>query len=362
MKGLIGLLTAACLMAGCGAGGGGGDSATDTGAPSETLQPVLRTKVKGIIVDQEGNAVAGASIIDGNKTVTSDDNGNYELFVSTRSRSVVLVVKKDGYATNAKQLPVATDVPASLDIKLFADKISTTFTAASGGTFPIAGNASVKIAPDSIKTAEGTRYTGTVTIAASYFDPDTEDGVEAFPEPYAGIDNGQQSILRSVGVIEVKLYDAGRRPLQLDPAKPATLIYPATSAADGATAIPLWHYDEAKRIWVREGEAKLLENGTYEAKVKHFTLWNADIPSPVSEGTRLKGCTGNTDGNPAAYVKVTVRGSGLRLKALTDAAGTFEIYVPSGIPLRINYNAGIGVDVLPLEPGQVRQLDCQIMS
>jgi hypothetical protein len=352
-------MAAACLMAGC--GGGGSDRTTDEGTPTETLQPVLRTKVKGKIVDQDGEKVAGASVIDGNKTVTSDENGEYELFVSTRSKFVVLVVKKDGYATNAKQLPVATDVPASLDIKLFKDDFSTTFTSASGGTFTT-GNAVVKIEPNSIKTAEGMPYSGTVSITVNYFNPDTDKGVEGFPEPYAGLDDGQESILRSVGVIEVKLLDAVRRPLQLDPAKPATLTYPATSAADGASSIPLWHYDEAKRIWVREGEATVQGDGTYRGTVKHFTLWNADIPSLVSEGTRIKGCTKNTDGKPAAYVRVTVRGSGLRLKGLTDGDGTFETYVPSGIPLRINYNVGIEIEVPPLTPGEVRQLNCQVMS
>lgn len=365
IKGLIGLLIAASLVGGCGGGGSGSDSGA--GTSNGTLPPVLTTTVKGKILDKEGQPVAGASIIDGNKKVSSGADGSYELVVSTRSKFAVLVVKKDGYATNAKQVPVATNQPASLDIKLFEDEVRTSFAATAGGTFVTAGEASVKIEPNSVQTANGQPYPGTVTIAVNYFNPDTAEGVEAFPEPYAGIDNGQQSVLRSVGVIEVKLYDSTGRPLQLDAAKPATLTYPATSVAEGESSIPLWYYDEAKRIWVREGAATLQEDGTYQGTVKHFTLWNADIPYLVSQGTRLKGCAKDADGKPAAYVSATIRGSGLQLRGLTDADGAFEAYVPSGITLRVGYYAGgklegVEVEVPPLTPGEVRQLDCQVIS
>jgi uncharacterized membrane protein len=119
IKGLTGLLIAAILLGGC--GGGGSSSASGTGTSNETLKPVLTTKVKGKILDKQGEPVAGASIIDEKKTVSSGADGSYELVVSTRSKFAVLVVKKDGYATNAKQVPVATDRIALLDLKLFAD-------------------------------------------------------------------------------------------------------------------------------------------------------------------------------------------------------------------------------------------------
>lgn len=364
IKGLTGLLIAAILLGGC--GGGGSSSTSGTGTTNETLKPVLTTKVKGKILDKQGEPVAGASIIDGKKTVSSGADGSYELVVSTRSKFAVLVVKKDGYATNAKQVPVATDRIALLDIKLFDDEVRTTFAAASGGTFVTAGEASVKIEPNSVQTADGKPYSGNVTVAVNYFSPDTAEGVEAFPEPYAGIDNGQQSVLRSVGIIEVKLYGSNGNSLQLDAAKPATLTYPATSVAEGVASIPLWYYDEAERIWVREGEATL-QDGTYQGTVKHFTLWNADIPYLVSEGTRLKGCAKDADGKPAPYVSVKVRGSGLQLRGLTDAGGAFETYVASGITLRVGYYIGgkldgVEVEVPPLTSGEVRQLDCQLIS
>jgi hypothetical protein len=131
--------------------------------------------------------------------------------------------------------------------------------------------------------------------------------------------------------------------------------------------VPLWYYDEEARIWVREGEALLQGDGTYLATVKHFTLWNADKPYLVAEGTLLKGCAKDANGQPVAAMYASVKGNGVILWGTTGEDGTFETYVPSGVTLYVRYYSAVEtspyeVEVSPLQAGEVRQLECQVVA
>jgi hypothetical protein len=357
IKNFIACMLVGSLLAGC--GGGSGTASTT----ASTQQLASTTLVKGKILDKQDQPIAGASIAAGNTTVGSGADGGYEIAVDKSAKSVVLLVKKTGYGTNAQEVLISGDRTSIQDVNLFADDIQSTLAAATGGTIVASNNASVKIEANSIQTVDGKPYAGNVTVSVSYHGPDTLEGIQAFPQPYSGTDNGQLAVLRSVGVIEVKLADNSGNPLQLNPAIPATLTYPATSVAEGAVTIPLWYYDEAKRIWVREGEVTLQADGSYQGTVKHFTLWNADKPYLVAEGTKLKGCVKDANGNPGPISMVTIQGTGLLLRGVTDTSGTFEAYVASGTKLWVSYYFSatpVEVEVPALSAGEVRQLDCQI--
>ncbi|MGV8893715.1 MAG: astroprincin family protein [Burkholderiaceae bacterium] len=355
IKNFIACLLVSGLLAGC-----GGDSASTA---DSTQQLAATTMVKGKILDKQDQPISAALIAVGDTTVPSGVDGSYEIAVSQNVKSVVLLVKKAGYGTNAKEVLVSGDRISVQDINLFADDIQSTIAASAGGTIFAANNASVKIEPNSIQTIDGKAYTDNVTVSVNYHGPDTLEGIQAFPQPYSGIDNSQQAVLRSVGVIEVKLSDSTGKPLQLNSAVPATLTYPATSVAEGATNIPLWYYDEAQRTWIREGQVTLQADGTYQGTVKHFTLWNVDKPYLVAENTRLKGCLKDASGNPVKGGVASIRGSGFATAGNTDNLGTFESYVPSGTKLEVSYYFNIAsrvlVDVPALSAGEVRQLACQ---
>lgn len=80
----------------------------------------------------------------------------------------------------------------------------------------------------------------------------------------------------------VELTGASGEKLQLAPRKPATITMPmdASVLAHAPASIPLWHFDEAKGIWVEEGSATKKGN-VYTGSVSHFSFWNFDWPQDL---------------------------------------------------------------------------------
>jgi hypothetical protein len=225
----------------------------------------------------------------------------------------------------------------------------------------------VVIPANAIQTAAGAAYTGTVTVGASYYNPDTIEGVQAFAAPYEGTDAGARSPLVTVGVIEVKLSDAAGEPLQLKAGFPATLTYPASSTAAGAATIPLWYYDEVTRVWVREGQATRQASGTYVASVTHFTLWNVDFPGATAT---INGCFRDSLGNAVTRAgAIGLRGQGWMHtgSGFNPDGGNFTIArAPANMPLELysalSPAAFAPVAIAALSPGEVRQLPCVVVT
>jgi hypothetical protein len=322
-------------------------------------------------------AVANAQVQFAGQTAVTAADGHFSFAVTSSSESMVMLIKKVGYATNAKDVPLKSGATTNFAIKLFADQVSKTFDAAAGSTLSMANGASAVIPARGLQTSAGVIYTGTVTAGASYFGPDTLDGVLAFPAPYVGTDAGVQAPLITAGVIEVKLTDAAGNLLQLKAGSPATLTYPATSVSAGAASIPMWYYDETSKMWLREGVATLQSNGMYQASVSHFTPWNIDFPVPTAT---IKGCFQDALGRPiSAAGLMRLRGTGwdrILFGTAPNADGNFTInWVPSGTPLELYSNTAPSDNsiltqtevfspvVIPsLAAGEVRQLACVVVK
>jgi hypothetical protein len=352
-------LAAAATLAvvACG-GGGGSDSSSATPAPAATT-------ISGKVQSAAGQPVTGASVQAAGQKATTGADGRFSFDVAATETNTVVLVKKTGFASNAKDAPVAASSTTDITIKLFADQVSSSFNAASGTTLSPNG-AGVVIPANAIQTAAGAAYTGTVTVGASYYNPDTLEGVQAFAAPYEGLEAGARAPLITVGVIEVKLLDAAGNPLQLKAGFPATLTYPASSTSAGAATIPLWYYDEASRVWVREGLASQQAGGSYVASVTHFTSWNADFPGVQAT---INGCFRDSQGNVATRAgSVGLRGQGwMHTGTGFNPDGNFTIrLVPANMPLEL-YSAASPAAFAPvaipaLALGEVRQLPCVVVT
>jgi hypothetical protein len=350
---------AATLLVACGGGGGSSpDSGPATPAPAATT-------ISGTVQSDAGQPVTGASVQAAGKTATTGADGRFSFDVAATETNTVVLVKKTGFATNAKDAPVAAGNTTDITIKLFADQVKSTFSAASGTTLAPNG-ASVVIPPNAIQTAAGTAYTGTVTVGASYYNPDTVEGVQAFAAPYEGTDAGVRVPLITVGVIEVKLTDALGNPLQLKDGFPATLTYPASSTSAGAATIPLWYYDEATRVWVREGQASQQAGGSYLASVTHFTSWNMDFKGVSAT---IKSCFHDSQGNLVTRAgTVGLRGQGwMNTRTVIAEDGNFTLtFVPANMQLElysaVSPAAFTSVAIPALAPDEVRQLPCVVVT
>jgi Carboxypeptidase regulatory-like domain len=342
---------------------GGGSSPASVTSPVTTPVVAAPSVVSGLIQDAAGLPLAGASVSIGAKSVATGADGAYKFDTDVGATSAVVLVKKSGFATTAKEIPLTAGLTSQVNVKLFADQVVTTFNSAAAANVAVNG-ASVQIPASSLKYADGTAFTGVATINASYYSPDTVQGVQAFAGPYTGDEAGVRSPLISMGFVEVKLADATGRALQLKTGSLATLTLPASSNAGLASSIPLWFYDEATQIWRREGSATRQTNGSYQGTVAHFTLWNADFKGATAT---LKGCFVDAAGLPVTNVGlVGLRTTGwsqmliVRASAF-DASGNFTILnVPADRPLEF-YSSAVpanfaSVAIPALSVGEIRTL------
>jgi hypothetical protein len=338
-------------------GGGGGSSTTSTPVVAEP------GTIKGIVQDGSNNPLAGATVTAVGKTVTTGADGAFSFTTDPAATQAVVLVKKSGFSTVAKEVPVSAGTTSSSNIKVFADQVSTTFSSTTAANIAV-GTAKVQIPANALKYADGTDFTGTVKIGASYYSPDTVQGVQAFAGPYIGDNAGVQSPIISMGFVEVKLTDSAGKALQLKTGSLSTLTIPASSNAGNAATIPMWFYEEARAIWVREGTATRQADGTYQATVAHFTIWNADF---IGLTATLKGCFVDAAGLPIANVgAIGLRTTGWN-KVLTlgvnigEAPGAFTLArIPAGVPLEL-YSANspatfTSVSIPALATGEVRTL------
>jgi Carboxypeptidase regulatory-like domain len=348
-------LAAGTLLA-CGGGGGESPSSTATSIAAPSI-----TYVSGIVKNSAGSPLAGALVLTAGQTATTGADGSYKLDASSAGDNTVVLVKKSGFTTTAKEVPLLAASTTQIDIVLFADQVSTTFNAATAANIPVNG-AVVQIPANAIQTASGADFTGTVSLGASYYSPDTAQGAQAFAGPYTGTDAGAQSPIVSMGFMEVKLTDPAGNPLQLK--APATLTFPASSNSANAASVPLWFYDEASKIWKREGQANLQANGSYQGSVAHFTIWNVDFKGVTAT---IKGCFRDAAGQAVSDVgfaglRTTGWSQTLFLRSSTGTApGDFTILnVPADRPLEL-YSANSPATFAPqaiaaLAPGETRTL------
>ncbi len=359
LRGLLASVTACALIA---CGGGGGDSTTTpvipvTAAPAATL-------VAGKVLGATGTPIAGATISAAGAFLTTGSDGSYTFSLdSATTTTTVVLVKKTGYATTAKEMPIASGTTTQINLQLFANQVSTTFSGVSSASIPVNG-ATVTIPANAVKLADGGNYTGTVSIGASYYSPDTLQGVQAFAGPYTGVDAAGTSPIISMGFIEVKLTDASGSPLQLKIGSPATLTFPASSNSANTTSVPMWFYDETAKIWKNEGSAARQADGSYQGSVTHFTIWNVDFKGATAT---IKGCLRDAAGQPISNVgSAGLRSTGWsQTLFLRDPAGTapgdFTILnVPANLPLEL-YSASspstfTALAIPAIAPGTTRTL------
>ena len=335
------ILSASVLAAMLGLSGCGGDDSTS--APVENPTTVNeQSTISGTIVDASGTPLANTTVKMGDTLFTTDNTGSYRFELPTldAATKTVVFVKKSGYLSTARELVLLPEQSYQLDVTLSPDQVSTAFSSSAGITDLLVSGATVSIPANGVSYADGTPFTGTVNIAANYYNPDSVEGAQSFAQPFMGqnADGSDETGLVTVGVIDVKLTDpATGNELNLASGTRATLTYPAASTDQDLDSIPLWYYDEDKMIWVKDGSATRQADGSYRGEVSHFTLWNLDIPLNQAKAL-VKGCivdAGTKVPFTDAFV-AEVYGRGHFNSGYADRQGKFSFYVPVNTPLTLS--------------------------
>ena len=292
----------------------------------------------GRITDDFGAPLSGASVEAGASSAVTDANGVFFLAPATLpSRNAILTVKHSGFFDFSRAYLVHDKGLQSVNIQLLKRQVTQTFDAAQGATIQ-SGDVRIEFKANSIATAGGSAYSGTVNVYARYLDPEDTNLSRRMPGDLRGLDaSGETRTLTTYGMIGVELATPGGDPLQLADGYEATITLPIPAGQQTAAPaeIPLWHFDLSTARWIEEGSAQR-SGDQYVGKVRHFTFWNFDTGAPA---VHLSGraVIGN-DQKPldGALVQLTIPSSGYTSFAFTDANGNFGGFVPQGEVMQLD--------------------------
>jgi len=304
--------------------------------PPDLTTKVNSAKVSGFVTDENNDPVTGATVKVGTRSITTDEYGYFEVNnVEVVKNAATVTVTQTGYFPGIKTYIAAADKSAFFRIKLIPKNIAGTVNGASGGVVSLSNGLSISFPANAVvNETSGAAYSGQVNVAAYWINPTSDDLNSEMPGDLRALNaDGAMQFLTTYGMAAVELTGASGEKLQIADGKKAalTMPIPASILSSAPASIALWHFDEAKGLWIEEGQAT--KNGNnYVGEVSHFSFWNCDVPANFVQFN----CTiVNADGEPIPFagVKISVVSNPQNAAwGYTDTTG----YVGGAIPANAN--------------------------
>ncbi|HEU5164498.1 MAG TPA: PKD domain-containing protein [Chitinophagaceae bacterium] len=239
----------------------------------------VTASVAGNVTDLNNAPVSGALVAAGTFTNTTDANGQFTLRdIQLYKDAGFVTVTKAGYFSGSRTFLVNANTTNNIKIQLLPKTVSGTIASSSGGNVDVTGGAKINFTASSfVNAASNTAYSGDVSVAGYYLNPDDANFREYMPGDLRGVSTAnKEGILNSFGMLSVEMNNAGGQKLQLAEGKTATITIPIPSPMQAAAPanISLWYFDETKGIWKEEGTATK-QSTNYVGTVSHFSFWNA---------------------------------------------------------------------------------------
>lgn len=293
--------------------------------------------VRGIVVDENNQAVSGATVTSGTSNTTTDRYGVFRFTNINLSKTNGYVkIVKQGYFTGTRSFVTTAGRIHNIRIKLIPKTNAGTFSGAAGGMITISGGGKMVMPANAVTDAGGTAYSGIVNVAMVWIDPTAADLPEIVPGDLRGITTtGEERGLETYGMLGVEMTGTGGQVLKIAAGKTAELTFPIPTAIAGTApaTIDLWHFNEAKGRWIQEGTA-VKTGSNYIAQVSHFSFWNCDAPFPLINLSFTLINAANSQ--PLVNVLVRIkRANGSYGSGWTDSVGFVSGKVPKNEPLTL---------------------------
>lgn len=299
---------------------------------------LVESSLIGQVVDENGNALEGVYMLNGNHSTETDENGVF-LFtdVMMNEYGQLITAEEDGYFLGAKMVEPRVGSQNFTQFILMTKESIGTISSETGGNVSSAEGVQISFPANGIKDANDNIYSGTVQVYAKFLDPRADDLNGIMPGDLRAVNAESDFVqLETYGMIAVELEDPAGNALNLADDTEATIEIPLSTELAGIApqTIPLWHFDEANGYWVEEGEATL-SGDKYVGTVSHFSFWNCDYPYPL---VQLSGNVVDGNGNGLSYltVQATLTNGNSTGYAYTDDAGHYEGKVPQGEEMTIS--------------------------
>jgi hypothetical protein len=260
------------------------DPGTGGGATGVNDNVMVTAGVRGIVVNENNQPVAGAIVSSGTNTTTTDRYGVFQFSnISLSKENGHVKIEKPGYFTGHRSFATTAGRLHNVRIKLLPKSNSGNFTATAGGTITLTSGGKLVMPANAITDASGNAYTGQVNVAMTWIDPAATDLPDIMMGDLRGITtDGQERGLQTFGMLGVEMTSPSGQALKIASGKTAELSFPipTTMVASAPATIDLWHFDEVSGRWKQEGTATKSGN-YYVTQVSHFSFWNCDAPFPL---------------------------------------------------------------------------------
>ncbi|MBK7426886.1 MAG: hypothetical protein IPI60_07565 [Saprospiraceae bacterium] len=291
--------------------------------PNPTV--LIETGAKGMVADEDGKPIEGATIKLGDEVTTSNEYGYYEISGKTNAAQPFVRIEKSGYFPSICNFTGRAGKYGRLKSILRTKTLSGRIQAVNGGEVQVSGGGSIEFKSGGFVNSSGQSYNGDVNVYATYLDPTKPETMQMIPGSFRGTNlEGEDQVLVSYGMMNVLLESPSGEKLQIN--KPATLTtpIPAEKLSSAPSSIPLWYINEATSIWMEEGSATKQGN-TFVGEVSHFSRWNCDVGFPV---VTLSGRVVIDGKSPFVILQVTIS-NGQQTSSNPDSEGYFSGGVPA---------------------------------
>ena len=264
---------------------------------------VINASISGVVLNEEGQPIADATIDAAGRSLLTDDNGFFYFkdILANQDGENVIVAKEGYYETSELVYPKLNTV-SFIEVRLLESDESGLVSAGTGGVVTINGGATLTL-PANAVVHNGVNYTGNVHVHARWLNPEREDLHEIMPGNLIGVEEDGSIVgMTTFGMIGAELYGDGGELLEIASGMTAELFFPVSqkSRTEAPGEIALWTYATELGYWMEEGVASLKSDG-YVAQVSHFSFWNCDAPFDL---INLTGKVINQNGDPVAQTPV----------------------------------------------------------
>ena len=331
----------ACMLGmtltGCG-------SSSDSSSSVEPSEVMVERSISALIQSAQGVALADVEMSVAGQVVKTDSNGlaKFKVNLPKSATSVVVRLTRAGFIHQSVVVAVKDLDHITANLLMVKQTVNVAKIEDAQVIESIYSQAKITIPANAFVLPNGQPATGAVTVEFSPWDIQSSD-LNAMPaNGVAMTSTGQITNLISAGMITAIFKSATGEHLQLAKGKTADIQMdlPLDSINNQklgvGSKIPMWHFDEAKGLWVEEGEGQVVASLSsvtglaVHATVSHFSTWNWDFKFE-NAGSVFVQCQSASVAVPCHITaKVKLKdGSALTKVNSISAQGTTIINMPS---------------------------------
>jgi hypothetical protein len=303
-------------------------------------------RIGGYVTDLDGNPIEGVSVEAQGLSAESGDDGLYYIDGVSPGENILVTFKKRGFAKGYNNTSIISWETVGVDGTLLEIDGTGTLMASAGGMIEVEG-VTVDFDANAVIQADGSPYSGEVTVEVTHLDPHTEmdaapGDLTALSFSLAAASDGKDALtdaqLVSYGMLDVTLFSEDGEELNIDEDSPVAISMPISNGdlpsvyqmADGDQQ-NTWSFLPEQGRWVEEGMGTVVAdeegNLSFDFEASHFSWWNCDqgmVPTCAS------GRVVDMLGFPVRGAAVTCQGGSSTSTSTTDENGYYVCSVLTG--------------------------------